>query len=147
MEEIRQSINEVCQTKGPNFTCFELWNFRGVSYHWYLSRCYFIAFPQQHALCLSAASANIFDSILEVLAARVVLFSEGLHCYIGNYNKHPPPKKTVTHWAPATSYCYSSEHSTPTGCARSELQKGGSDLAVHKEGGLVNQKPKSGEES
>lgn len=77
---------------------------------------------------------NIFDNILEGSTGRVTLFSEGLHCCIGNYNNHLPPKKTVTHSAPANSYCYSSEHSTLMGHARSELQKGGSSLAAHKEG-------------
>lgn len=118
--------------KCPSFAWFGLWNSWGVSYHWYLSRRNFIAFPQQHASCLSAASAttkNIFDSILEVPAARVVLFSEGLHCCIGNYNNHLPPKKTVTCRAPATSCCYGSELSTPKGRAGSELQKGGSELS------------------
>lgn len=85
-------------------------------------------------LYLSAASAatkNTFDSILEVPAARVMLFSERHHCCIGKYNNHLPPKKTVTCRVPATSYCYSLEHSILMGCTRSELQKGGSELAVH----------------
>lgn len=84
---------------------------------------------------LSAASAttkNTFDSILDVPAARVMLFSEGLLCSIGKYNNHLSPKKTVTCRVPATSYCYSLEHSTLVGCTRSELQKGGSELAAHK---------------
>lgn len=85
-------------------------------------------------LYLSAASATkiTFDSILEVPAARVMLFSERLHCSVGKYNNCLPPKKTVTCRVPATSYCYSLEHSTLMGCPRSELQKGGSELAVHK---------------
>lgn len=88
-------------------------------------------------MCLSAAletpKTNIFDSILEVAAAWVMLFSEGLHCYIRNHNNQLPPKKTVTHRVPAASYCYSSEHSTLVGYTRSELQKGGNELAEHKE--------------
>lgn len=76
---------------------------------------------------------NTFGSTLEVPAARVMLFSETLHCSIGKHNNHLPPKKTVTCRVPATSYCYSLEHSTLMGCTRSELQRGGSELAVHEE--------------
>lgn len=75
-----------------------------------------------------------FKPYLEISAASVVLFSDRIHHYTGNHNNCVPPKKTVTHRAPATSYCCSSEHSTLVGCARSELRNSGRVLAVHKEG-------------
>lgn len=79
LQEIRQSINGV---RLRVLTAYlELWNFWGVNYHQYLSCCHFLS----NKPCLSAASAATkknFDSILEVPAARVVLFSEGLQCSI-----------------------------------------------------------------
>lgn len=93
--------------------------------------CVFLQYQQQTYIFLFNF---FFKPYLEISAASVVLFSDRIHHYTGNHNNCVPPKKTVTHRAPATSYCCSSEHSTLVGCARSELWNGGRVLAVHKEG-------------